>query len=82
MENENENMNTPHTWGELDFSNVAACELGRMMNMINQRLSRLEQNTTVRNKAGKLVTLEDLYLEEAAENRTAPTEAPTEEKAE
>ena len=47
MENENEKTTTVddkiHTWGELDFSNIAAKELGNILNMFNQRLARLER---------------------------------------
>lgn len=63
MENENEKTTTVddkiHTWGELDFSNIAAKELGNILNMFNQRLARLERCVNFRDESGHIVTDEN-----------------------
>lgn len=64
MEKENEKTTTTveekiHTWGELDFSNVAAKELGNILNMFNQRLARLERCVNFRDESGHIVTDEN-----------------------
>lgn len=65
-------------WGDLDFSNVAASELGKVINRLNQRLAMLERNVYRRTKDGNLrsnpktgspITIEEEYKLEALAER-------------
>ena len=65
-------------WGDLDFSNVAASELGKVINRLNQRLAMLERNVYRRTKDGNLrsdpktgspITIEEEYKREALAER-------------
>ena len=65
-------------WGDLDFSNVAAAELGKIVNRLNQRLAMLERNVYRRTKDGNLrsdprtgspITIEEEYKREALAER-------------
>lgn len=65
-------------WGDLDFSNVAAAELGKVINRMNQRLAMLERNVYRRTKDGNLrsdpktgspFTIEEEYKREALAER-------------
>lgn len=82
----NENENKIHTWGELDFTNVAAKEVGNILNMFNQRLARLERCVNCRDENGHImtdengdpITLEKEYVIEAqaARDKAATAENP------
>ena len=65
-------------WGDLDFSNVAASELGKVINRLNQRLAMLERNVYRHTKDGNLrsdpktgspITIEEEYKREALAER-------------
>lgn len=65
-------------WGDLDFSNVAASELGKVINRLNQRLAMLERNVYRHTKDGNLrsnpktgspITIEEEYKLEALAER-------------
>jgi hypothetical protein len=64
-----------HKFAELDFSNIAACKLGDILNLFNQRLARIEDMTFMRdgtghiltNENGEPLTLTAQYLKEAEE---------------
>ena len=65
-------------WGDLDFSNVAAAELGKIVNRLNQRLAMLERNVYRHTKDGNLrsdpktgspITIEEEYKREALAER-------------
>ena len=53
-----ENKNTTpqaHKWAELDFRRVAAAELPDILNMLNQRIAVIEDNTYARDESGKIL---------------------------
>lgn len=62
-----------HKWGELDFSRVAAAEIPDILNMLNQRLAVIEDNTYARDEGGKILadekgnplTLTNFYVSKA-----------------
>lgn len=68
-----------HKWAELDFSRVAAAELPDILNMLNQRLAVIEDNTYARDESGKILadekgnplTLTNFYVLKAEKERAA-----------
>lgn len=75
---ESQNDDGIFAWGDLDFSNVAAAELGKIVNRLNQRLAMLERNVYRRTKDGNLrsdprtgspITIEEEYKREALAER-------------
>lgn len=88
-ENNKNDNNTPtriaHKWSELDFSRVAAAELPDILNMLNQRLAVIEDNTYTRDESGKILadekgnplTLTNFYILKAEKGRAAAATAAT-----
>lgn len=82
--NKNDNnipTRTAHKWSELDFSRVAAAELPDILNMLNQRLAVIEDNTYTRDESGKILadekgnplTLTNFYVLKAEKEQAAAT---------
>jgi len=82
-ENNKNDNNTPtrtaHKWSELDFSRVATAELPDILNMLNQRLAVIEDNTYARDESGKILadekgnplTLTNFYVLKAEKEQAA-----------
>lgn len=83
METKETNKPELHKFAELDFSNIAACKLGDILNLFNQRLARIEDITFMRdgtghiltNENGEPLTLTAQYLKEAEEEFKKQSEA-------
>jgi hypothetical protein len=66
-------------WSELDFRGVAILELPNILNMFNQRLATIEDNTYARDESGKILsdkdgnplTLTKFYMMKAEEEMKA-----------
>jgi hypothetical protein len=63
-------------WSTVDINdNLSVKQIISFLNILNNRLVALEDNVTVRDRAGKIVSVSDYYEEQVEEQQKAQIEA-------
>ena len=85
MENQNQTPQVPQGWKDINIvSDMPLTALVQFLNILNQRLCAVEDNTFIKDDQGNMISLTRLYAIQAAEEaeRVAQQEPELRERAE
>ena len=76
MENQNQTPQVPQGWKDVNIvPDMPLTAMVQFLNILNQRLCAVEDNTFVKDDQGNMISLTKLYAIQAEEEMRAQTEA-------
>lgn len=80
MENQNQTPQVPQGWKDVQIiPDMPLSAMIQFLNILNQRLCTVEDNTSIKDASGKIMSLTQLYAQQVEEEMRAQMEATQQE---